>query len=74
MSDAEKARIFDRLVELLRDRLSLEKHYRDTSMGSSTIDVVRIDAYEAVVKMILGRQAWLGVEPPMQLHLNRASE
>jgi hypothetical protein len=46
-----------------RDNLSLEKHYRDLHMDAPTIRNVRDDAYEAVVKMILGREAWLGLEP-----------
>jgi hypothetical protein len=54
MTDAEKLADYDRLVELLQDRINLEKHYRERKASSQTIQSVRIDAYLEVVKLIIG--------------------
>jgi len=58
MTQAQKAAIYDQLVQLLHDRIELEKHYRQKNMGAvatfDTIEAVRTDAYKAVVELILG--------------------
>ncbi|MGA7342457.1 MAG: hypothetical protein WBE72_13255 [Terracidiphilus sp.] len=59
MTDAEKIADYDRLVELLEDRIALEKNYRKKNAPFATIEFVRADAYVAVVKLILG----IGVLP-----------
>jgi len=54
MTDAQKLAEYDRLVELLEDRIKLENHYREKRASFQTIDAVRIDAYLEVVKLIIG--------------------
>ncbi len=54
MTDAEKLTDYDRLVELLEDRIKLEKHFRKKRASRQTIQAVRIDAYLEVVKLIIG--------------------
>ena len=57
MTDAEKIAEYDRLVELLKDRIALEKHYRERKASFKTIQDVRVDAYLAVVHLIMGVDA-----------------
>ena len=57
MTDAEKITEYDQLVELLKDRVALEIHYRKTGMAYDTIQQVRTDAYEAIVHLVLGVDA-----------------
>jgi hypothetical protein len=54
MTDAEKLAEYDRLVELLEDRIALEKHFRKKRASLQTIQDVRVDAYLEVVKLIIG--------------------
>jgi hypothetical protein len=61
MTDAEKLAEYDQLVELLTDRVALEKHYRKNNAGFDTIQFVRADAYAAVVKLIIGIDALPGL-------------
>lgn len=57
MTDAEKLADYDKLVELLKDRIALEKHHRRNRAGSQTIQELRADAYEAVIIRVLGAQS-----------------
>lgn len=61
MTDAEKIAEYDRLVELLKDRIALEKHYRKRKASYKTIQDVRVDAYLAVVHLIIGVGALPGI-------------
>jgi hypothetical protein len=54
MTDAEKLAEYDRLVELLEDRIKLEKHFRRKRASIQTINAVRVEAYLEVVKLIIG--------------------
>lgn len=54
MTDAQKVAEYDRLVALLKDRIDLERHYRQEGFPGSTIDQVCIDAYRAVLELIFG--------------------
>ncbi len=74
MSDAEKTRKYDELVELLQDRLALEKHYCVEGLPRSTIDAVHIDGYEAVVRLVFGRGPWDRPSPELPPHLRPARE
>jgi hypothetical protein len=47
-------------VELLEDRMKLEKYYRNSKASPQTIQSVRIDAYLDVVKLITGVDIRLG--------------
>ena len=61
MTDAEKVAEYDRLVEILKDRIALEKNYRKNNAGFDAIQFVRADAYAAVVKLIMGMKALPGL-------------
>lgn len=60
MTDAQKAAKYDQLVQLLRERIELEKYYVDKNMDVAATDgaiqLVRTDGYKAVVEVILGPQ------------------
>ena len=57
MTDTEKIAEYDRLVELLEDRIKLEKHYRKNESSYDTIQSVRVETYLEVVKLIIGVDA-----------------
>jgi hypothetical protein len=57
MTDAEKIAEYDRLVELLEDRVALEMNYHKKNASFDAIQFVRADAYVAVVNLILGVDA-----------------
>ena len=54
MTDADKIRHYDWIVELLKDRVALELHYRKKGMTGWTVQQVRTDVYEKLVEYVLG--------------------
>lgn len=57
MTDAEKIAAYDKLTELLEDRLALEAYFHSTSATDAAIDSVRLSAYSDLVNLIYGRGA-----------------
>jgi hypothetical protein len=54
MTDAEKLAEYDRLVELLNERIALEQHVCNTKNDFDAIQFVRAEAYRDVVELIFG--------------------
>jgi len=54
LTDAEKIAEYGRLVELLKDRIKLEKFYRKKKSSDQTMQSVRVETYLDVVKLIIG--------------------
>ena len=61
MTDAEKIRGYDWIVELLKDRVELELHYRKKGMTGGTIEQVRGDVYEKLVEFVLGAETLIAI-------------
>ena len=57
----QKAQIYDELLDLLKDRVALEEHFRAEGKSENAIQSVRADAYAAVVNLILGPNALPGI-------------
>jgi hypothetical protein len=56
MTDAEKLADYDRLIELLNDRIALEKTFRRKKYRDA-VQSVRAEAYRDIVVLILGAGA-----------------
>jgi hypothetical protein len=61
MTDSEKAKVYDRIFELLQDRVALEKFMRSQGNFGDPITFLRADAYGATVVFVLGRDALPGI-------------
>ena len=57
MSDADKLAAYERVVEIIEDALSLERHYRRKRKSFETIEFVRADAYKNIVDRVMGYHA-----------------
>lgn len=54
MTDADKLAAYERVVEIIRDALALEKHFNEQSAEYGTIQSLRLDAYRNVVGALFG--------------------
>lgn len=54
MTDAEKLADYERVVEIIRDQMSLEKFYHKKNADWSTIEFIRADAYKNIVDVVIG--------------------
>lgn len=57
MTDAEKADVYDEVVQLLQDGIALEKHFLSKGKDWDAIQSVRANAYQKIVIAILGADA-----------------
>jgi hypothetical protein len=53
MTDAEKIADYDRIVEIVRDQIALEKHMRRKNNGAG-IEFIRADAYGHILDVLVG--------------------
>jgi len=61
-SDAEKLSCFDRVLEILRDRMALEVHMRGRNATFQEILYAREDAYCNLVTAVMGPHALYEME------------
>lgn len=54
MNDADKLAAYERVVEIIRDALALEKHFAEQGAEYGTIESLRLDAYRNVVGALFG--------------------
>lgn len=52
MSDAKKLADYDRIVQIVREEIALEKHMRERNVGPDGIEFIRADAYEHIVDLV----------------------
>ena len=55
MTDAEKIADYDRIVEIVRDQIALEKHESKYNAGAD-IQFIRADAYGHILDVLVGPQ------------------
>jgi hypothetical protein len=56
MTDAEKLAHYERIIEIVRDRLALEKYYAEKGEDWETIQFARCDAYKNIVDAVFGAE------------------
>ncbi len=54
MTDAEKIAEYDRIVEIVRDQMTLEEHMRRRNVASDGIQFIRADAFGHILKVLVG--------------------
>jgi hypothetical protein len=54
MTDAEKLADYARIVEIIEDRIALERHFIRSKSGWDAIESMRADAYSEIVDAIFG--------------------
>jgi len=54
MTDAEKITEYDRIVQIVRDQIALEKHMRERNSASDGIQFFRADAYGHILDVLIG--------------------
>jgi len=52
MTDADKLADYERVVEIVRAQLSLERHHIDRQRSPDDIRLTQVDAYRQIVKQI----------------------
>lgn len=53
MTDPEKIGDYDRIVEIVRDQIELEKHVRKNNTGDD-VQFLRADAYRHILDVLVG--------------------
>jgi hypothetical protein len=64
MTDAEKLACYERVAEIIEDRLALERHIKDEGDPYNEIRFVRADAYRDIVRAVFGPEADFFCEIP----------
>jgi hypothetical protein len=53
-----KAKLYDKVVMIVEDRIALEKYFRSVGKDdSNAIDSIRADSYGAIVNLVIGHHA-----------------
>lgn len=58
MTDAEKLADYERVVQIIKDQVALEKHMRGRKAKHEAIQFIRADAYEHIVHRVIGPHAF----------------
>ena len=62
MSEAEKLEKYARIVEIIEDRIALERHFIRVKRGSDAIQFMRADAYSNIVDAVFAPGTLLRIE------------
>jgi hypothetical protein len=62
---AEKLACYERVAEILEDRLALENHFKSTQAPFDDILLVHHDAYREIVRAVFGDEALFFCEIPI---------
>ena len=54
MTDAEKLADYERVIEIIKDEMSLEEFYVKEKKSWGTIEFIRADAYKNIVDVMIG--------------------
>jgi len=57
MTDAEKLATYERVLEIIRDQMSLEKFYVQEKRDWGAIEFIRADAYKRITDAVIGHHS-----------------